>query len=252
MSLHINYTGNFFLSLVVIIFFSCKKVSSQERFEDKTIEKIEKKQEHFNWRAINIFSLAPASNYDCTIDKYKNLLFNLKGDSVYINNQYSDDVYTVELSPKSYFERDYLFNTYKKRLKEELNINFPDIIKTIRNKKVYDKESLLDHYFQDAFFIGEYMFVEDNGCVIYFKKDSVGISKTEINSNSEGNFINNVILQDTFKNVKSTARTENKTLNIKTNFLEKLQEKSFVVSCGGGCAMTYTAYDIQKKIEVIR
>lgn len=242
MSLHINYTRNFFLSLVVLIFFSCKKVSSQERFEDKTTEKIEKKQEHFNWRAVNTFSLAPASNYDCTTDKYKNLLFNLKGDSVYINNKYSDDVYTVELSPKSYFERDYLFKTYKKRLKEELNINFPDIIKTIRNKKVYDKESLLDHYFQDAFFIGEYMFVEDNGCVIYFKKDSVGISKTEINNNSEGNFKNNVILQDTFKNVKSTARTENKTSKIKTNFLEKLQEKSFVVSWGGGCAITYTAF----------
>lgn len=38
----------------------------------------------------------------------------------------------------------------------------------------------------------------------------------------------------------------------KTNYLESLQYKSFVVSCGGGCAMTYIANNVEKDNSVFK
>lgn len=46
--------------------------------------------------------------------------------------------------------------------------------------------------------------------------------------------------------ISDTAKTEKSKASGNINYLEKIQEKSFVVSCGGGCAMTYTATDVQK------
>ncbi|GAA5084030.1 hypothetical protein GCM10023210_03370 [Chryseobacterium ginsengisoli] len=46
---------------------------------------------------------------------------------------------------------------------------------------------------------------------------------------------------DTTKTEKYTTSKNN------DDYLKKLHEKSFVVSCGGGCAMTYKAIGIQKK-----
>ncbi|MDR2238597.1 MAG: hypothetical protein LBE92_20905 [Chryseobacterium sp.] len=37
-----------------------------------------------------------------------------------------------------------------------------------------------------------------------------------------------------------------------TNYLESLQYKSFVVSCGGGCAMTYIANNVEKENSVFK
>ena len=159
--------------LLFFAFFSCKKVSSKENLIIHKEEKEIKKTEKNTWKLEKIFSVSPQSNYSCSSEKYNNLVFGLNSDSVFINNKYTDDVYTNSVASKSYFKQKYLYETYKKRLKEELNIDLPEMLKSIRNKKAYDKTSPLDEYFQDAFFIDKYIFFEDNGCIISFKNTSL-------------------------------------------------------------------------------
>ncbi|MFC6269746.1 hypothetical protein [Frigoriflavimonas asaccharolytica] len=175
MTQHTRKPSAFFLSFIILLLFSCDKISSQKQKDQKEIKiegkkNIEKKDAK-NWKFFKVFSLSPESNYICENEKYKNFSFNLIGDSVYVDSKYTDDVYITELTPKSYFEKKYLLETYKKRLNEELNLSFPFKIKTIRNKKAYDKSSKLDEYFQDAFFIHNYLFIEDNGCIYTYIKN---------------------------------------------------------------------------------
>lgn len=47
--------------------------------------------------------------------------------------------------------------------------------------------------------------------------------------------------------ISDTSKTESTSrIQDKVNYLSNIDNKSFVVSCGGGCAMTYTAEDIKK------
>ncbi|WP_267404254.1 MULTISPECIES: hypothetical protein [unclassified Chryseobacterium] len=157
--------------LLFFTFFSCKKAPSREN-EKKVIEtkSVKKNSSVDTWKFVKIFSLSPSSNYSCEYKKYENVEFGLSKDSIFINGKYTDDVYTNSITSTSYFDQQYLYRAYKKRLKEELNLDFPLKVKSIRNKKAYDNSSLLNQYFEDAFFIGDYMIFDDNGCIVCFKK----------------------------------------------------------------------------------
>ena len=164
-----------FLSFFLLL--SCTKYSSQQGKDilDRDTISTENKKKHLvenqnNWKLEKIFSLSPQSDYSCILPQYENTLINIKNDSIFINNKYTDDVYNITIPTKSYFNSESLYKVYKKRIKEELKVNIPTDIKTIRNKRAYDKNSLLDKYFQDAFFINEYLIFENNGCIICFKK----------------------------------------------------------------------------------
>lgn len=168
----------------LLLLFSCKKSNSSAIVEKKVIE-IQKKeiiQERDNWLFYRTISLSPS--YSCTDAKLRLFQIDVSNDSIYINNKYTDDVYTKMISPENYFEHKYLYESYIKILKKEFNLDFPKKILTIRNKKVYDKNSELDKYFQDAFFINEYMFYEKDGCIVCLKKKSKNNICFEKNSQS--------------------------------------------------------------------
>lgn len=164
----------------------CKKVSSPETVKTTSERKI-KNEIRDTWKFEKIFSLSPQSNYPCESRKYEDFKFSLSQDSVFINDKYTDNVYISFILPKSYFDGNYLYEAYTKRLKEELNIDFPLKIKSIRNKKADDKTSLLDKYFQDAFFVGEYMFFEENGCIICLKKETTQPNSTKLSKSISKN-----------------------------------------------------------------
>lgn len=207
---NINNKFKIIFYLLFFTFFSCKKVSSVESEKKITENIITKKQATTDtWKFFKIFSLSPQSNYSCDYKKYENVNLGLSQDSIFINGKHTDDVYTNLILSTSYFDHKYLYETYKKRLKEELDINFPLEIKSIRNKKSYDKTSLLNNYFENAFFIQDYMFFDDNGCIVCFKKANISstsndtskipklISKEDFDStNSKFTEINKKIIVD--------------------------------------------------------
>ncbi|KUJ60000.1 hypothetical protein AR687_20480 [Flavobacteriaceae bacterium CRH] len=169
----------------LLMLFSCKKSNASDIVEKEVI-KTQKKQiikERDNWLFYRTISLSPNS-YSCTDEKIRLFQIDVSNDSIYINNKYTDDVYTNKISPQGYFEHKYLYESYVKIFKKEFNLDFPKEILTIRNKKVYDKNSELDKYFQDAFFINEYMFYEKDGCIVCLKKKTKNNICFEKNSQS--------------------------------------------------------------------
>lgn len=162
--------------LVLLCLFSCKKENPQ-----KHIIKEEKKTEtaHISTKIKNrdnwiFYKVVPLSEgeYVCDVEKFKSLRIDFSGDSVFISNKYCDDVYRNTILSESFFEHKYLLYAYKRVLKDGFDVILPKKIECIRNKKVYDKNSELDKYFEDAFFVDNYMFVENDGCVIAFVKES--------------------------------------------------------------------------------
>lgn len=164
--------NSLFLLLLFTFFLSCKQSNAtleQKNNQNKELKENLNKDERNNWLFFKTVSLSPNS-YLCDDYNYNSLKFDIDNDSVFINNKYTDDVYTSSIKSEDYFKYKYLYETYKKILKQEFNIDIPKIIKTIRNKRVYDKNSELDKYFQDAFFIDNYVFFEKEGCIMCFKK----------------------------------------------------------------------------------
>lgn len=80
---------------------------------------------------------------------------------------------------KHFFKDKYPLEIYKNLLKNEFSLSISDSLSYIRNKKAYNKSSELNNYFQDAFFIENYMFFEDNGCVVCFTKDNIKSALTK-------------------------------------------------------------------------
>ncbi|MCC9016445.1 hypothetical protein [Flavobacterium lipolyticum] len=162
--------------LVLLSLFSCKKEEHQNHVinkEKKTeITDISAKvKNRNNWIFCKAVPLLK-DEYVCDVEKFKSLIIDISGDSVFISNKYSDEVYRSRILSESFFEHKYLLRAYQKILKDDFKIILPNKIECIRNKKVYDKNSELDKYFQDAFFVDNYMFVESDGCVIAFAKSS--------------------------------------------------------------------------------
>ena len=194
----------------ILFLFNCKKYNSQitnERSNDIP-EKSSIKESRNNWVFYKRASLSRESNYSCDIREYESLQIDVSNDSIFINNHYTDNVYSGIILAEKYFKQKYLYNAYKKILKKEFNITISNKISYIRNKKANDKTSELDKYFQDAFFIDNYMFFEKGGCVFCFikksneirftsRKFSVSISKNDfLNSNIELPIINKKIFID--------------------------------------------------------
>lgn len=58
--------------------------------------------------------------------------------------------------------------------------------------------------------------------------------------------------QNTYSVLDTSKVKKTEPLLSKINYLEKIQNKSFVISCGSGCAMTYTAEQIIKEKSSIK
>lgn len=162
--------------LVLLCLFSCKKEKTSKNIinEEKKTETAHisaKIKNRDNWSFYKVVPLS-AGEYACDVEKFKSLKIDFSGDSVFISNKYCDDVYRNTILSESFFEHKYLLYAYKKVLKDGFDVILPKKIECIRNKKVYDKNSQLDKYFEDAFFVDNYMFVESEGCVIAFVKES--------------------------------------------------------------------------------
>ena len=163
------------VGFVLLSFISCKedknkdeavKEKKAESIHNSTIGKVRN-----NWFFYKSVPLSKGE-YVCDVTKFKSLIIDISGDSIFISNKYTDNVYRNKISSETYFDHTYLLNSYKKMLKDEFEIILPNKIESIRNKRVYDKKSELDKYFQDAFFVDDYMFIESDGCVMAFKKNN--------------------------------------------------------------------------------
>lgn len=184
--------------LIIIVLFallnlSCKNEVANSKTlsidSTKTIQKIKSIEKiadtskiKLNVNAINwIFNkVVPISNtYSCESKKYENLKFSMSKDSVFINGIYTDNVYRGVIKSENYFSQKYLYNVYKNILPEKFNVKLPQSIENIRNKRANEKDSKLDAFFQDAFFVDDLMFFEKSGCIYCFKKENKKIIQSK-------------------------------------------------------------------------
>ncbi|NRS89908.1 hypothetical protein HNQ02_002842 [Flavobacterium sp. 7E] len=193
--------------LITISTFSCNKNANKTN-HNLSVEKIKIKEDSVNRKVINHNRIEDVANIDrlnylfekvvplsdsyiCSSDKYDKLVFSISGDSIFIDGSYTDDVYKGLIKSELYFPQKYLYKLYKNILPKYFNLNLPDTLENIRNKRAYQKESKLNAFFQDAFFINNYMFFENEGCLYCYKKKEknknlvvLPISKEEISNSN--------------------------------------------------------------------
>lgn len=118
---------------------------------------------------------APFSDlFTCDDLKYKDFNFSISGDSVFIDGVYTDDVYRQTNKVEEVLKPKNELDLYRTFLPKNFNVKLPATLENIKNKKAYQKGSKLDAYFQDAFFIDQYLFFNNNGCLYCFKKENQG------------------------------------------------------------------------------
>ena len=116
---------------------------------------------------------APFSDlFTCDELKYKDFNFSISGDSVFIDGVYTDDLYRQTNKVEEVLKPKNELDLYKNFLPKNFNVKLPATLENIKNKKAYQKGSKLDAYFQDAFFIDQYLFFNNNGCLYCFKKEN--------------------------------------------------------------------------------
>jgi hypothetical protein len=181
----VNKIRTIMIVLLAISYLSCKNSPDKEE-NIAVIEKsemidsilisqnkpttIQKKNSKERW----VFhKVVPISNsYSCDSKMYKDFKFSVVNDSVFIDNKYTDDVFSGEIKSEAFFKKENLYSLYKEFLPKNFNVNLPQSIKYIRNKKAYQSDSKLDTFFQDAFFIDEFIFFKKEGCLYCFKKEA--------------------------------------------------------------------------------
>lgn len=116
---------------------------------------------------------APFSDlFTCDDLKYKDFNFSMSGDSVFIDGIYTDDVYRQTNKAEEVLKPKNELDLYRTFLPKNFNVKLPETLVNIKNKKAYQKDSKLDVYFQDAFFIDQYLFFNNNGCLYCFRKEN--------------------------------------------------------------------------------
>jgi hypothetical protein len=182
--------------LLALSYLSCKNAPNKEEkiaviekseikhsfivSENKPYE-IQKKNSKERWI---FYKVVPISNSNsCNSDIYKSFKFSIENDSVYIDDSYTDNVFSGEIKSEAYFKKENLYSLYKEFLPKNFNVNLPQTIRYIRNKKAYQSDSKLDAFFQDAFFIDKFIFFKKDGCLYCFKKE-------EVNKINEDNCLN--------------------------------------------------------------
>lgn len=128
-----------------------------------------KNQKSQKWFFYKVSPLSDLSN--CEDSKYKDFNFSISGDSIFIDNIYTDNVYRETVKAEKFFRAKYELNLYKTFLPKNFNVKLPATFEYIRNKRAYQKESPLEAYFQDAFFIEQYLFFNKDGCLYCFKNE---------------------------------------------------------------------------------
>ena len=178
--------------LLIVVNLSCKNANKNLSSDqpnttnlDSTENLVEKKpsiaetpvQEKKNQKSQKWFfyKVSPLSDLSsCEDSKYKDFNFSISGDSIFIDNIYTDNVYRETVKAEKFFRAKYELNLYKTFLPKNFNVKLPATFEYIRNKRAYQKESPLEAYFQDAFFIDQYLFFNNNGCLYCFKKENQG------------------------------------------------------------------------------
>ena len=145
-------------------------IATDEQKSEQTAA-IDSKPQWIYYKAVPITAEGSSSTFNCNDAKYSALNIKFAGDSVYIGNKYTDDVYRTNIKAKSFFDKQYMYDFYKQMLQKEFGLKLEDTFESVRNKKAQQKESPLDAYFTDAFFIKDYMFAESGGCVYVYRKN---------------------------------------------------------------------------------
>ena len=176
--------------IIIIVFFnlSCKNTNqnlsksqvntTDLNISDTTTETKNNKIDSPNYRINNnklenwvFYKAEPFSDlFTCDDLKYKDFKFSILGDSVFIDGAYTDNIYRQTNKAEEVFKPKYELDLYKRFLPKNFNVKLPATLENIKNKNAYKKDSKLDVYFQDAFFIDQYLFFNNNGCLYCYKK----------------------------------------------------------------------------------
>ena len=212
---HTNKMKLIITLLFVIINFGCKENIEKKELKNSNISdtvsqnsyssinnveenNIKKNKNTENWK---FYKVVPIYNGEsCDIEKYRNFKFNVINDSVYINQNYTDDVFSGEIKSETLLKKHSLTKEF---LNENFNVNVPITFKYIRNKKASQSESKLNLYFEDAFYIDNYLFFEKGDCLYCFVKE-VSENKTSINYDKIGFPLSN----DKLSKIKSYSLKE--------------------------------------------
>jgi hypothetical protein len=209
----IQHTKKISLLIIILLFnLSCRdKVNNEDKFEninEDQISKVEQIDSSLknavapiknkiinNWVFNKVVSLS--DSYTCNnIDKYQKFRFNISNDSVYIENEYTDDVFSGEIKSEILLKK---HGVSKEFILKEFNLNTPQTIKYVRNKKANQSDlSKLDSFFEDAFYIDENILFEKDGCVYCYKKNrnNILISKNSSDCYSKTKITNLPITKD--------------------------------------------------------
>jgi hypothetical protein len=123
-------------------------------------------------KSVPIVASVAKNSISCDDKKYGELNIRIQNDSVFLFDTYTDKVSTGKVKSKDFFKEKYMYDFYKKMLQDEVRINLGETVNYARNTRAYSKDSKLDAYFRDAFFIEQFMFIESNGCVYIYKKNA--------------------------------------------------------------------------------
>jgi len=172
--------------LITQLFINCKGNTSDPISENRKdtiavnepetqVAVLEKPANALQWIYIKSVPIAASDAKNappCDDKKYGELNIKIQNDSVFLFGTYTDKVSTGKVKSKDFFKQKYLYDFYKNMLQKEVKINLSETIDYARNTRAYSKDSKLDAYFRDAFFIGQFMFMESNGCVYIYKKNA--------------------------------------------------------------------------------
>ncbi|OWP83145.1 hypothetical protein BWK59_12085 [Flavobacterium davisii] len=208
------------LMLVVFTNLSCKENTSKDREKSinttkskvdssiDTIINLEKDSKNIlvedNYTSFDewVFSkCASISNpQDCNENKYEDFKFKVSNDSIFINNNYTDNVISGELKSDLLYKK---YGISKEFLLKNFNISLPDRVKYIRNPRAYDSNSPLENFFRDAFYIDNYIVFQVEGCIYCFKNVKVKEARNDIKK------INLPISSNTILNIKTNVLNKN-------------------------------------------
>jgi len=210
-----------FICLTLVFTTSCKE--NKTRIDKINKQNIIAKQKNttYNWQFLNAFTLDNSMN-EISNSKFENLKFKITKDSIFIENIGKEAIYSGKSNTKKYFNSIYDYVYLKRFLSEKFNIKIENSINHIRNKHIYEKNTILKSYFGDAFIIDNLLFLMSEENIIVYtnslndKKESVR-DRTETNIN-DTHKVNSLPIMFDYSNDFRQIQLPVSWANIKTSF----------------------------------
>ena len=197
---------------------SCKE--NKTRIDKINKQNIIAKQKNttYNWQFLNAFTLDNSMN-EISNSKFENLKFKITKDSIFIENIGKEAIYSGKSNTKKYFNSIYDYVYLKRFLSEKFNIKIENSINHIRNKHIYEKNTILKSYFGDAFIIDNLLFLMSEENIIVYTNSATLKNRPNKENNKSLQQKNKLIKDDDELLINDNIITEKnykKTLNFDT------------------------------------